>query len=231
MKRIGLVGGLGPESTLDYYKGIIRAFAQPGGGFNYPEIFIHSLNLGQVLDLFAAGDRDRLADLLVDSLLALHRAGAQFAAIAANTPHLVFDQVQARSPLPLISIVEAVRERAQALGLRRPGLLGTRITMQSDLYQRSFGPRGMTVLAPGEKDQLLIQERLMAEIELGIVKDSTRQELLDIVRRLKESQGIDAVILGCTELPLILDRDEFGLPFLNTTAIHVQAIVEYCRGI
>lgn len=229
MQKIGIVGGLGPESTLDYYKGIIQAFAQTSGGYNYPQIFIHSLSLGQVLEMLAAGAWERLADLLVDSLQALHRAGAQFAAIAANTPHLVFDQVQARSPLPLISIVEAVCARARGLGLRRPGLLGTRTTMQSDLYQRCFAPQGMTVLTPGEEDQELIQQRLMTEIELGIFKDSTRQELLDIVRRLQQAQGIDSVILGCTELPLILDRDQFGLPFLNTTAVHVQAIVDYCR--
>jgi len=228
MQKIGLVGGLGPESTLDYYKGIISAFAGDGR-FHYPQIFIHSLNLGQVLEMFSAGAWEELADLLVRSIEALDRAGAEFAAIASNTPHLVFDQVQKRSPLPLISIVEATRERARSLGLKRLGLLGTLTTMRSDLYQRAFGPSGLEVAVPLPEDQELIQRRLDQEIELGIIKESTHQELLGIVARLKGAAAIDSVILGCTELPLILDRDELGLTFLNTAAIHVDAIVDYCR--
>jgi len=228
MKNIGIVGGLGPESTLDYYRGIIAAFAQ-GGDFNYPQIFIHSLNLGAVLEMFQDQAWGKLTDLLVDSIQSLERAGAQFAAIASNTPHLVFDQVQERSPLPLISIVKATQERALALGLKRPGLLGTLTTMGSDLYQRAFAPHSLEVAVPPPEDQALIQQRLDNEIELGIIKDSTRGELLEIVARLKQAEGIDSVILGCTELPLILDRDELDLAFLNTAAIHVDAIVDYCR--
>ncbi len=229
MKNIGIVGGLGPESTRDYYQGIIAAFSHDGR-FEYPQIFIHSLNLAPVLAMFKAQAWDELADLLVASIQALDRAGAEFAAIASNTPHLVFGQVRARSPLPLISIVEATQERALALGLKRPGLLGTLTTMGSDLYQRAFAPSGLEVPVPPAEDQALIQRRLDEEIELGIIKDSTRRELLDIVARLKQAKGIDSVILGCTELPLILDRDELGLAFLNTAAIHVDAIVAHCRG-
>ncbi|MBU2470368.1 MAG: amino acid racemase [Proteobacteria bacterium] len=229
MKKIGLIGGLGPESTLDYYRGIISAFAAAGANYDYPEIFIHSLNLGSALRLFQSGQWDQVAELLLESVMALHRAGAQFAAIASNTPHLAFEQVQARSPLPLISIVEATRDRASAMGLKRPGLLGTRVTMGSTLYQDCFAPRDMEVVAPPQEDQALIQQRLDTEIELGVFKDSTRRELLGIAARLKDERAIDSVILGCTELPLILDRDELGLPFLNTAAIHVAAIVDYCR--
>ena len=123
-------------------------------------------------------------------------AGAQFAVIASNTPHLVFDQVQERSPLPLISIVKATQERALALGLQRPGLLGTLTTMGSDLYQRAFAPHGLEVAVPPPEDQALIQQRLDNEIELGIIKQSTRQELLDIVARLQQARDIDSVILG-----------------------------------
>ncbi|MFH2127744.1 MAG: amino acid racemase [Pseudomonadota bacterium] len=230
MRKIGLIGGLGPESTLDYYKGIISAFAAAGADYNYPEIFIHSLSLAPLMRRANAGQWDRVAEMLLESVQALHRAGAQFAAIASNTPHLAFDQVRSRSPLPLISIVETTLERALAMGLKRPGLLGTRLTMDSQLYQDCFAPRGMEVQVPPPEDRELIQKRLDTEIELGIFKDSTREELLKIVSRMKRKQGIDSVILGCTELPLILGRDELGLPFLNTAAIHVVAIVDYCRG-
>lgn len=229
MRKIGLIGGLGPESTLDYYKGIISAFAAAGANYNYPEIFIHSLSMGSLMRRANAGQWDQVAEMLLDSVQALHRAGAQFAAIASNTPHLAFEQVRSRSPLPLISIVEATRERALAMGLKRPGLLGTRLTMGSQLYQQCLAPKGLVVAVPPPQDQALIQKRLDSEIELGVFKDSTRQELLEIVSRLKREQAIDSVILGCTELPLILGQDELGLPFLNTAAIHVTAIVDYCR--
>lgn len=230
MRKIGLIGGLGPESTLDYYKGIISAFAAAGANYHYPEIFIHSLSLASFMRRAEAGQWDRVAEMLLASVQALHRAGAQFAAIAANTPHLAFERVRPRSPLPLISIVETTLERALAMGLQRPGLLGTRLTMSSRLYQECFAPQGMEVAVPPAPDQELIQKRLDTEIELGIFKDSTREELLQIVSRMKRKQGIDSVILGCTELPLLLGQDELGLPFLNTAAIHVAAIVAYCRG-
>ena len=230
MKKIGIIGGLGPESTLYYYDRIIKAFAQSGQAYDYPEIFIHSLNLGRVWGLMEAGNWDAVADILVQSAESLRAAGADFAAIASNTPHLAFGKVRSRVSLPLISIVEATAQRAASLGLKKPGLLGTRVTMQSELYQSVFSGSGMDVPVPSEKDQGLIQLRLFSEIEKGIIKDSTRGELLDIVGRMKASQGIDAVILGCTELPLLLDQTEYeGLPVLNASAIHVEAIVEFCR--
>lgn len=230
MRKIGLIGGLGPESTLDYYRGIIKAFDAAGADYDYPEIFIHSLSLAPAARLFKAGQWDQVAELLLESVAALHRAGAQFAAIASNTPHLAFDQLQARSPLPLVSIVAAARERALTLGLKRPGLLGTQVTMGSQLYQQCFAPQGLEVAVPAPREQAFIQQRLDTEIERGIFSEATRRELLEIVARMKREQAIDSVILGCTELPLILDRDELGLPFLNTSAIHVAAIVDYCRG-
>lgn len=230
MKTIGIIGGLGPESTLYYYDGIIKSFEQPGQSYDYPEVFIHSLNLGQVWVLMEAGDWDAVADILVQSIEVLQAAGADFAAIASNTPHLAFDAVKSRIELPLISIIEATAQRAASLGLRTPGLLGTSVTMKSDLYQSVFGGLSMKVPVPAEEDQELIQQRLFSEIEKGIIKDSTREELLDIVRRMKAKHGIDALILGCTELPLILDQPEYeDLPVLNASAIHVEAIVDHCR--
>ena len=224
MKRIGLVGGIGPESTLDYYRRLVAAFAaRPGAPA--PEMVVFSARVGELFDLMAAKDWGRLVGWLLDKIEALRAAGAELAAITANTPHAVFDRVQARSPLPLLSIVEAARREAERLRARRPGLLGTRFTMQSDFYARAFAAGGMEIVVPAAAEQELIHERLMTEIELGILKDSTRRELLGIVKRMMDERGIDAVVLGCTELPLILDRSEHGIPFLNTTAIHVEEIV------
>jgi aspartate racemase len=226
VKRIGLVGGIGPESTLDYYRRIVASCAQRPGA-PVPEIVVLSARMQELLDLMEAQDWDGLVAWLVGKIEALRAAGADLAAITANTPHVVFDRVLARSPLPLRSIVEATRAEAERLRVRRLGLLGTRFTMRSDFYARAFAPGGMEILVPDPAEQERIHHLLMTEIELGIVKDSTRQELLGIVKRLVYERGVDAVVLGCTELPLILDRSEYGVPFLNTTAIHVDDIVRF----
>ena len=228
MNKIGLVGGIGPESTLDYYERIIDAFRAGKAEPDYPEIILYSANLTELMAILKAGDTGTLADWLVGKVQALHRAGADFAAIGSNTPHVVFDQVAARSPIPLVSIVEATCQKAAGLGLKRLGLMGTQFTMQADFYPRAFAAGGMSVVAPDAENQQLIQHRLETEIELGVIKDSTREELLAITRRMIERDGIEGVILGCTELPLILTQATYDdIPFLNTTAIHVERIVEY----
>jgi len=129
-----------------------------------------------------------------------------------------------------VSIVEAACKQAQAMGVKRLGLMGTAFTMQSDFFQKPFLAQGMSVVVPEPDDQKLIHHRLFTEIELGIIKDLTRQELLSVVKRMIDRHSIEALILGCTELPLILTQDEFGIPFLNTTAIHAEAIVLYSLG-
>ena len=128
----------------------------------------------------------------------------------------------------MLSIVEETRKNAQKKGLKKLGLLGTRFTMKSDFFKKSFEDNNMTVVVPEKEDRDLINHRLFSEIELGIIKDSTREELLSIVKKMIDRHSIDGLILGCTELPLILDRDEFGIPFLNTTAIHAESMVSFC---
>ena len=230
MKRIGIIGGIGPESTLDYYKRIIRTFQKQHIDLAYPEIIIYSINLNECLEIIDNGEWSKLIDLLADRVGALHRAGADFAAIASNTPHVVFDEVEKKSHIPMLSIVEETCRRAESLALKRPGLLGTGFTMESDFFMKTFSGRGMSIVAPDKNDREFIHNKLMTEIELGIFKDSTRDDVLSIVKRLIERDSIDSLILGCTELPLILDRDEYGIPFLNTTAIHADSIVKYCIG-
>lgn len=228
MKTIGIIGGIGPESTVDYYKRIIAAF-RTEGSLAAPEIIIYSIDLQEALELVSGEQWERLVYLLVQKIKALHRAGADVAVISANTAHIVFDQVQAKSPIPLISIVAATRDKAAGLGLKKVGLLGTSFTMQSNFFAPPFTSRGISVVVPSAGDQEYIHEKLMSEIELGIFTEETRVGLLAVVERMIASDGIDGVILGCTELPLILEKAEFGIPFLNTTAIHVESIAAYCR--
>jgi len=194
----------------------------------YPEILLYSANLADLMKILEAGKWDELTAWLLEKVIALHNAGAEFAVIGSNTPHIVFHEVSSQAPIPMLSIIEETRKKAQGLGLIKLGLMGTRFTMVSDFFKKPFSDNKMEVLVPEEEDQKLIHHRLFSEIELGIIKDSTRKELLSIVKKMIGQHSIDALILGCTELPLILDKDEFGIPFLNTTAIHAESIVNYC---
>lgn len=230
MKRIGIIGGIGPESTVDYYKLIIGAFHQKQTDLGYPEIIIYSANLSSLMRILEANDWEHLTDWLLDKVVALQKAGAEFAVIGSNTPHIVFDEVSSKSPIPMLSIIEETCKNAKKRGYKKLGLLGTKFTMESDFFKKPFGSREMAVIVPEKEDQALIHHRLFSEIELGIIKDSTREELLSIIKKMIDRHSIDAVILGCTELPLILNQDESGIPLLNTTAIHAESIVRYCIG-
>ena len=182
------------------------------------------------MKILESKDWEGLTDWLLEKVISLHKAGAEFAVIGSNTPHIVFDKVSIRSPIPMLSIIEETRKNAHKRGFKKLGLLGTKFTMESDFFRKPFEANGMAVVVPEKEDQELIHRRLFSEIELGIIKDSTRKELLSIVKKMIDRNSIDALILGCTELPLILTKDEFGIPFLNTTAIHAESIVNYCIG-
>lgn len=229
MKTIGIIGGVGPESTVDYYKSIINA-CRVGQSLSAPEIIIYSINIDEVLGLVAKQEWNHLIYLLVQKIKGLHRAGADFAAISANTPHIVFDDVQEKSPIRLISIVTATLEKTKELGLKKVGLLGTKFTMEANFFAPPFAAEGITVVVPPAEDQDYIHHKLMTEIELGVFTEETRKGLAAVVERMKLAEEIEGVILGCTELPLIMGENDCGIPSLNTTAIHVEAIVNYAKG-
>jgi aspartate racemase len=229
-KRIGLVGGLGPEATIEYYKGIIDIFKSTDTSFNYPEIIIYSVNLSELIGMMNRKEYDRVLVYLLGAIDSLKKAGADFAAMCANTPHLVFDNLVRVSPLPLVSIVEAVSDEVYRLGLKKPGLIGTGFTMSGTFYQDVFERREIPIVLPEEQDMKIINEKLFSEIELGIFRDDTRDLLIHIIGKMVDHQQIDCLILGCTEFPLILTEASYaGIPMLNSTKIHVDAIVKYCR--
>jgi aspartate racemase len=231
VKKIGLVGGLGPEATLEYYKGIIDIFKSTDTSLNYPEMIIYSVNMSELIGMMKRKEYDKVVLYLLRVIESLEKAGAEFAAMSANTPHLVFDDLVKKSPLPLVSIVEAACDETLRLGLKRPGLVGTGFTMSGTFYQDVFSRRGIPVVIPEEEDREIINEKLFSEIELGIFKDETRELLIRIIKKMVQHQHIDCLILGCTEFPLILTEPVYGgIPMLNTTKIHIDSIVRYCRG-
>jgi len=228
MTRLGLVGGLGPESTIDYYCRILDSWKETEPASS-PSIVIDSLDVRRALDLVAQ-DREALTEYLLASVERLAGAGADFVAISANTPHLVFDALAARAHVPLLSIVDTCAEEASRRGLLRVLLLGTRFTMEAPFYPEVFGRRGIEVVAPTEEERSWIHGIYVEELLRGEFHDSTRKELVSIIERIRKAEAIDGVVLGGTELPLLLrGREVAKLPVLDTTALHVGAIVKRLR--
>jgi aspartate racemase len=221
---LGIVGGLGPESTIDYYRRILEEWKRVDPS-STPSIIIDSLDVNRGLRL-VEHDRPGLIEYLSASINRLAAAGADFAAMAANTPHVVFDDLVARSPIPLVSIVEACAEEAGRRDLRRLGLLGTRFTMEGSFYPEVFARRGMAIVAPNDEERVWIHDRYVGQLLRGEFRDETRDGVKSVIRRLREEENIDGVILGGTELTLLLsDVTVEGIPALDTTALHVAAIV------
>jgi aspartate racemase len=228
MTTVGIVGGLGPESTIDYYRRILEAWAREDPS-TAPSIVIDSLDVRRALRLVET-DRPALTEYLLASLRRLAGAGVDFAAMTANTPHIVFDDLAARSPVPLVSIVEVCAEEARRRGLRRLALLGTRFTMEGPFYPAVCARYGVAVVPPKDADRDWVHERYVGELLKGEFRDDTRRQFVALVGRLRDEERIDGVILGGTELPLLFSTTIIAdVPALDTTALHVAAIVQRLR--
>ena len=226
MRKIGIIGGLGPEPTIEYYRIITGYFQERRQG--YPRIVLYSMDVDELFALFESESYGEIVEVLAEGVDALHTAGADFGLIAANTPHIVFEELMQRSRIPFLSIVAATRGVIEEKGLGRVGLLGTSFTMKSDLFQRELAPAGVEVYVPNDEEQEYVQRKIYDELAVGRFLDETRAGLLDVVEKMVERHSIEGLILGCTELPLILDRNEFGIAFLDTTRIHAEAAIAFC---
>ena len=227
MKKLGLVGGMGPESTLPYYSGIVYGVQKKLGRNEFPPLTIESVDVFKVLGLCEAQRYDDLLQYLLAAVQNLAAAGAQFAALSANTPHIVFDELQRRSPLPLVSIIQATCNEAKRRGLTKLGLLGTAFTMNGTFFTEPFVRSGITVITPPEEEKQYIGNKIATELEFGVVKPETRREFLGSIARMQRQQGIEAVVLGCTELPLLFQGVSLPLTCLDTMQIHIDSLVRY----
>lgn len=225
MKKLGLVGGMGPESTMPYYHGIVYGVNARTSKDFFPNLTIESINVFHILQLCAKKDYESLTEYVLEALQNLARSGADFAALSANTTHIVFDRLRERSPLPLLSIVEAVCSEAMRRNYRKIGLLGTIFTMTEDFYKKPFMIEGIEVVVPSATEMQRVDRLISDELEYGIIKPETLAEFQQIIARMRDENGIEAIILGCTELPLILNADNSPVPVLDTMKIHIDAIV------
>lgn len=221
-----MIGGLGPESTIDYYRSILARYRELRPNQGNPRVIINSLDVDRGIAMLDAGRLDDLVNYLAAGLRALERAGADFAFMAANTPHLVFNELQGRSKIPLLSIVRATTEHAKALAIRKAGLFGTGFTMRASFYPEGFQRAGITLVRPKPAEQEFIHRKYMDELLKNKFLPESRAEILRIALRMKEEDGIEALVLAGTELPLLLRGSSLDLQFLDTTLIHVEAIVQ-----
>ena len=226
MKTIGLLGGMTPESTRVYYDLLIQKARQPGGDpLRNPEIVIFSINLTEVVRIQRRGAISEAASYLGEILERLRLAGAEIGALTANTPHSYLDEIRAATALPLVSIVTATRDAARNRGLGRSLLLGTRMTMEAQMYPREFSDAGLEIVVPCEDDREFLDEVIYGDLAVGVVKPEVRSRVLDICEKHLKDDLIDSMILGCTELPAVCSSDDLSIPALDTTVIHVEAIL------
>jgi aspartate racemase len=227
-KIIGIIGGIAPPSTIDYYQKIIKGYHERTQTNQYPSILINSINMTKMLDFVFKKEFIGLVDYLNGEIQKLINGGAEFVVLASNTPHIVFDQLQKKTKIPLISIVDATVKCAKSRGLKKLGLFGLKSTMQDGFYQAGFAKENMDMVIPSIKSQEYIHEKYLGEFVKGIFLPETKKAFIDIVNGMIEHDTIDGLVLGGTELPLILQEKDFtDLVLLNTTEIHVDRILEY----
>ena len=225
MKKIGLVGGMTPESTVAYYRMIIDLGRQSWDDpLHNPIVLIYSIDLAEIAAHQNVGDEDRVVEILGDVLEKLRGAGAEVGALTANTPHLFFDRIQTRTLLPLVNMVETTVARARDLGAQRALLLGTNATMEGSMYPDAFTARGIEIVIPEQDERRFLNRTIYEDLALGKITPELRERCLGICHRQIEGNGVDVVILGCTELPLVLTADDLPVPLIDTARCHAEAV-------
>ena len=222
-KRIGIIGGISHASTIKYYEFILKKYYARNRNYHYPEVVIFSLDLAKLVGFEERGDIDGYIRYLATGIKSLEKAEAEFILIAANSPHAVFDVLQKKASVPLLSIVEITAMEAKRLKMKKLLLIGIKHTMQSPFYHDVFAKHGMEVITPSEEEQEEINAIIFKEFVLGIYKNATRNKLLNIINSYDE----DGVILGCTELSLAINQEDTKIKLLNTLELHALAALDY----
>ncbi|MBS9405517.1 aspartate/glutamate racemase family protein [Halomonas sp. TRM85114] len=230
MKTIGLLGGMSWESTASYYRALNEGVKAALGGLHSAKLCLYSIDFAEIEGLQHAGDWDATAEILSQAARSVEAGGADFLLIGTNTMHKVAPQVAEAISIPLLHIADATAQRMAADGIRRVGLLGTRFTMEQDFYKGRIAEGfGIEVLVPNESQRDLVHEVIYHELCMGELKESSRQRYLEIIDSLRE-QGAEAVILGCTEIALLVQQNHTAVPLYDTTAIHAEEAIKWALG-
>lgn len=226
MKKIGIIGGLSAESTIEYYKILIKEYNKRKGGKSSPLLIIDSLDLEEAVNLMSNNDWDGVFNIIFQSAKNLEHAGAEVIIIATNTIHKVFERLQKKIKIPMISILDVTAEAAKSKNLKKIGLLGTIFTMQSDFFQKAFQRYNLEIIVPNQEDQEFINEIIFNELTFNIIKSESKRGYLEVIERLQQ-EGAEGVILGCTEIPLLIKQEDSPIPVFDTTTLHAMAALEY----
>jgi aspartate racemase len=225
MNKIGIIGGIGPASTVEYYNRLINGYRKITGEDNYPQLYIDSINMTEMLTYVSENDYEKLVNLFINEINNLKICGADYIAIASNTPHCVIDELNSKTPVPIISIVEETCKYAQSNNLKRVLLTGTLFTMKKDFYKKSFEKFGIECLVPNDDEKKMIHNIIFPNLEDGIIIEKDKLLFKDICNRIIQDKKIDGIILGCTELPLMIKEDDFEISVLDTVEIHIKGIL------
>ena len=230
MKVIGIIGGIGPESTVIYYKRIINEYRKIRNDENYPQLYINSINMTQMLKYVSNNDNEKLINLLVSEIEKLRLIGADYIAIASNTPHCVINEVVEKVKTPIISIVEETCKYIKNKNLKKVLLTGTIFTMEKNFYKKPLENVNIECIVPDDNDKRIIQNIIFPNLENGIIVEKDRQLFKDVCNKIIRDKKIDGIILGCTELPLMINENDFDINVLDTMEIHIKGILEKILG-
>jgi len=225
-KKIGILGGMTPESTVTYYRHIFRRYHELFGNLDYPETIIYDVSFQRFSDWMGVEDWESIEEALLSGLTSLKAAGADFAIIATNTMHILFDKLQARSPLPLISIIDATAEAIKEKGMERVGLIGTRFTMENPFFIEGLAKHGIEATVPEKEERNYIDKVVFDELSIGLLRPESRNEYLKIINSLIEN-GAEGIVLGCTEIPLLVTPEHTSVKLFDTAAIHAEKALQY----
>lgn len=228
MKTIGLIGGMSWESTVTYYQIINETVRDGLGGLHSAKILLYSVDFAEIEECQAKEEWERSGEILADAAMRLESAGADFIVICTNTMHKVVSQIQAKIRIPIVHIADATAEALLQAGITKTALLGTKYTMTQDFYKDRLVQKGIAVVIPNEKEIEKVNDVIYNELCLGIVSDESREDYIRVIERLKE-EGAQAVILGCTEIGLLISQSDSVLPVFDTTQIHAKAAAEKAR--
>jgi aspartate racemase len=225
MKKLGLVGGMGPESTIPYYHDIVYGVQNKVGKNFFPNMTIESVNVFDILKMCELKQYEALINYLMVAINNLISSGVDFVALSANTPHIVFDELKNRSNIPLVSIIDATCNEAKRRNISKVGLLGTIFTMNGDFFKKPFTKNHIEVITPSDEEMDIVNQKISQELEFGIVKEETLSAFLKIVQRMKAEDRIQAIVLGCTELPLLFKGVQTPVECLDTMQIHIETLI------